>query len=112
MKNKKAITYEEAIKDMTEEELERFHKERYEKFIRPLIEMNEKELEKVLGEIRPSLQADGGDVELIDVTKEGVVQVKLVGRCAGCPMSQMTLKNGIEKVLKEAVPEIKRVESV
>ena len=50
MKDKKAITYEEAIKDMTEEELERFHRERYEKFIKPLIEMNEKELEKVLGE--------------------------------------------------------------
>ena len=49
---------------------------------------------EVLGKIRPSLQADGGDVELIDVTNEGVVKVKLVGRCSGCPMSQMTLKNG------------------
>ena len=67
---------------------------------------------EVLGKIRPSLQADGGDVELIDVTKEGVVKVKLVGRCSGCPMSQMTLKNGIERVLKEEIPEVKSVQSV
>ncbi|HBK67765.1 MAG TPA: hypothetical protein DEB05_01380 [Firmicutes bacterium] len=67
---------------------------------------------EVLGKIRPSLQADGGDVELIDVTNEGVVKVKLVGRCSGCPMSQMTLKNGIERVLKEEIPEVKSVQSV
>ncbi|MHB1343982.1 MAG: NifU family protein [Thermoleophilia bacterium] len=62
--------------------------------------------------IRPALQNDGGDVELVDVDEEsGVVTVKLVGACGGCPMSQMTLKNGIERVLKEAVPEVVSVES-
>ena len=71
-------------------------------------------LEKVqeaLNKIRPMLQRDGGDVELIGI-KENVVQVRLQGACAGCPMSQMTLKNGIEKVLKEQIPEIKSVENV
>lgn len=62
--------------------------------------------------IRPALQNDGGDVELVDVDEDsGVVTVKLVGACGGCPMSQMTLKNGIERVLKEAVPEVVSVES-
>jgi len=73
--------------------------------------MREK-VEAVLNEIRPALQADGGDVELVDVTKEGVVRVRLVGACAGCPMSTMTLSLGIERALKERVPEIKRVEAV
>lgn len=73
--------------------------------------MREK-VEAVLDEIRPALQADGGDVELVDVTKEGIVKVRLVGACAGCPMSTMTLAFGIERTLKERVPEIKRVESV
>ena len=59
-----------------------------------------------------SLQADGGDVELVDVDEEGVVKVKLQGSCAGCPMSQMTLKMGIEKILKQNIPEVARVESV
>lgn len=67
---------------------------------------------KALEKIRPSLQADGGDVQLVDVKPDGTVVVKLVGACAGCPMSQMTLKMGIEKALKQAVPEIKKVESV
>ena len=71
--------------------------------------MKEK-VEAALEKIRPMLQADGGDVELIDV-KDGIVTVRLQGACAGCPMSQMTLKNGIERVLKEAIPEIKSVES-
>ena len=62
--------------------------------------------------VRPSLQADGGDVKLIDVTEDGIVKVKLQGACAGCPMSQMTLKMGIEKQLKEAIPEVKEVKSV
>lgn len=66
-------------------------------------------VEAVINEIRPSLQADGGDVELVDVV-DGVVTVKLKGACAGCPMSQMTLKNGIERILKEQVPEVKSVE--
>jgi Fe-S cluster biogenesis protein NfuA len=66
---------------------------------------------EALDKVRPSLQADGGDVELVDVT-DGVVKVKLKGACAGCPMSQMTLKNGIERYLKQTVPEVKSVESV
>ncbi len=67
-------------------------------------------VEKALDKIRPSLVADGGNVELVDV-KDGVVKVKLVGHCAGCPMSQMTLKNGIERMLKQEIPEIKQVVS-
>jgi Fe-S cluster biogenesis protein NfuA len=63
--------------------------------------------------VRPALQNDGGDIELIDVNEEsGVVTVKLVGACGGCPMSQMTLKNGVERILKEAVPEVSSVEAV
>jgi Fe-S cluster biogenesis protein NfuA len=58
------------------------------------------------------LQADGGNVELVDVSAEGVVQVRLKGACAGCPMSQMTLKNGIERIIKQEVPEVKTVEAV
>ena len=69
------------------------------------------EVEKVLEEIRPSLQADGGDIELVDV-EDGVVKVRLKGSCAGCPMSQMTLAFGVERVLKEKLPEVKRVEAV
>jgi Fe-S cluster biogenesis protein NfuA len=71
--------------------------------------MKEK-VQEALNKIRPMLQADGGDVELVDV-EEGVVKVRLQGACAGCPMSQMTLKNGIEKILKEQIPEVKSVES-
>ena len=70
--------------------------------------MQEK-VEATLGKIRPSLNADGGDVELIEVTPDGVVKVKLTGACEGCPMSQMTLKMGIEKMLKQEVPEVKEV---
>ena len=69
------------------------------------------EVEKALNEIRPMLQADGGNVELVDV-ENGIVKVRLMGACAGCPMSQMTLKQGIERVLKEKIPEVKGVESV
>ena len=69
-------------------------------------------VEEVIGEIRPSLQADGGDVELVNVTDDGVVEVELQGACAGCPMSQMTLKNGIERKLKEEIPEVKEVKAV
>lgn len=72
--------------------------------------MKEK-IEEILNLIRPSLVADGGNVELVDV-KDGVVSVKLTGACAGCPMSTMTLKNGIERTLKERVPDIKEVVSV
>ena len=73
--------------------------------------MREK-VETVLGQIRPALQADGGDVELVEVSEEGVVKLRLKGACAGCPMSTMTLKNGIERVLKEKLPEVKEVVAV
>ncbi|MEW5705826.1 MAG: NifU family protein [Actinomycetota bacterium] len=69
-------------------------------------------VEAALGRIRPGLQADGGDIELVDVTDDGVVQVRLQGACAGCPMSQMTLTNYVEQTLKEMVPEVKRVQAV
>ena len=71
------------------------------------------EVEKALEEIRPALQADGGNIELLDVDeKEGVVKVRLVGACAGCPMSAMTLRNGVERHLKSRVPQVTRVEAV
>ena len=73
--------------------------------------MKEK-VEAALAKIRPSLNADGGDVELIEVTPDGVVKVKLTGACAGCPMSQMTLKMGIEKMLREEIPELREVVGV
>lgn len=73
--------------------------------------MREK-IEESLKKIRPALQADGGDVELVDVTDDGIVKVKLKGACMGCPMSQMTLKSGIEKQLMIDVPEVKEVVSV
>jgi Fe-S cluster biogenesis protein NfuA len=73
-------------------------------------EMKEK-VEAALNKVRPALQADGGDVELVDVT-DGVVKVRLTGACGGCPMSQMTLKMGIERHLKKEVPEVKEVVSV
>ncbi len=69
-------------------------------------------VQKVLDKIRPTLQADGGDVELVEVTDEGVVNVRLQGACKGCPMSQITLKNGIERIILKEIPEIKSVESV
>jgi Fe-S cluster biogenesis protein NfuA len=72
--------------------------------------MNEK-VKAALEEIRPALQADGGDVQLVDV-KDGIVKVKLTGACGGCPMATMTLKKGIERVLKERVPEVKEVVAV
>jgi len=66
----------------------------------------------VLDQIRPHLQADGGDVELIDVSEDGIVKVKLVGACGGCPMAQITLKSGIEARLKQLVPGVQSVEPV
>lgn len=74
--------------------------------------MLKEKVEEALNMVRPSLQADGGDVQLIDVDEGGIVKVKLQGACAGCPMSQMTLKMGIEKILKQNVPGVERVESV
>jgi len=70
------------------------------------------EVEKALDLIRPALQADGGNVELVEVTDDGIVRVKLVGACGHCPMSTMTLKMGIERTLKEKIPSIKEVVSV
>ena len=70
------------------------------------------QVEAALGKIRPGLQADGGDVELVDVTAGGIVQVRLTGACKGCPMSQMTLKNGIERILMQQVKGVKGVEAV
>ena len=70
------------------------------------------EVQKAIDLIRPSLQADGGDVELIDVSAEGIVKVKLTGACRGCPMSHMTLKMGIEKIIKKQIPDIKEVIAV
>ncbi|MBW1728735.1 MAG: NifU family protein [Deltaproteobacteria bacterium] len=70
------------------------------------------EVESALEKVRPSLQADGGDVKLVDVDDNGVVKVMLQGACAGCPMSQMTLKMGIEKILKQNIPEVTSVESI
>jgi Fe-S cluster biogenesis protein NfuA len=68
-------------------------------------------VKEVLDRIRPALQADGGDVELVDVV-DGVVKVRLQGACAGCPMSTMTVRNGIERQLKQEIPGVKKVEQV
>jgi Fe-S cluster biogenesis protein NfuA len=68
-------------------------------------------VEEVLSKVRPVLERDGGNVELVDV-EDGTVKVKLVGACAGCPMSTMTLKNGIERILKQEIPEVKEVVAV
>ena len=74
--------------------------------------MKEK-IEAALAKVRPSLQADGGDVEVVEVDdKTGIVRLRLTGHCAGCPMSQMTLKNGIERILKQEIPEITTVLAV
>ncbi|MGD0353549.1 MAG: NifU family protein [Dehalococcoidia bacterium] len=72
--------------------------------------MREK-IEEVLNQIRPNLVRDGGDVELVDAT-DGIVKVRLTGACGGCPMAAMTLKHGVERVLKERVPEVKEVVAV
>jgi len=80
--------------------------------------MNEKnntlkqKVEESLAKIRPALQADGGGVELVDVSDDGIVSVRLTGACGGCPMSTMTLKMGIERTLRQQIPEVERVEAV
>ena len=76
-----------------------------------MTETVEKRVQKALDEIRPNLQADGGDVEFVAFEK-GTVKVRLQGHCAGCPMSQMTLKQGIESFLKKKIPEVVKVENV
>jgi len=75
------------------------------------IDMKEK-VEQALQQIRPALQADGGDIELLDVNENGDVMVRLTGACAGCPMSQVTMTEGVERSLKESVPEVKNVINV
>ena len=74
--------------------------------------MDRNKVEEVLDKVRPGLQADGGDVELVEVGDEGTVKVRLTGACGGCPMATMTLKMGIERALKNAIPEVKQVEQV
>ncbi len=69
-------------------------------------------VEEVINKVRPMLQRDGGDVELVEVTEDNVVKVKLTGACGSCPMSLMTLKGGIEAFLKQNIPEVKAVEAV
>lgn len=69
-------------------------------------------IEEAINRIRPFLQRDGGDVNLVEITEDNIVKVKLVGACGSCPMSTMTLKGGIERELKKAIPEVKAVESV
>jgi Fe-S cluster biogenesis protein NfuA len=73
--------------------------------------MKEK-VEKALEKIRPALLADGGNVELVEVSDDGVVKVRLTGACGGCPMSQLTLKMGIERILKKEIPEVKEVVAI
>jgi Fe-S cluster biogenesis protein NfuA len=73
--------------------------------------IDKEKVKESLDKIRPALQADGGDVELVEVTDDGIVKVRLKGACAGCPMSQMTLKSGVERMLKNDIPEVKSVES-
>jgi Fe-S cluster biogenesis protein NfuA len=73
--------------------------------------MKEK-VQQVIEEIRPNLQADGGDIELVDVTDDGIVKVRLRGACSGCPGAAMTLKMGVESLLKKRIPEVKGVQNV
>lgn len=74
--------------------------------------LDKAKVEKALDKVRPMLAADGGDVELVEVTSDNIVRLKLTGTCGCCPMSQMTLKNGVEKMLKSEIPEIKSVEAL
>jgi Fe-S cluster biogenesis protein NfuA len=70
------------------------------------------QVQQALEKIRPFLQRDGGDIQLIDVTEDGIVKVQLTGACHGCPMSQMTLKQGVERALMKEVPGVKEVQSI
>lgn len=74
--------------------------------------ISKEKVEDALESVRPFLVADGGDVELVGINDSGIVEVRLTGACVGCPMSQMTLRAGIERALMRDVPEIKRVEAV
>lgn len=71
-----------------------------------------KRVQDALDEIRPAIQMDGGDVELVDITDEGIAQVRMVGACGGCPMSMVTLQAGIERIIRRKVPEVVGVEAV
>ncbi len=77
-----------------------------------MAQIQKEKVEKALETVRPYLVADGGDVELVSINENGIVEVRLTGACVGCPMSQMTLRAGIERTLMRDVPEIKRVEAV
>ncbi len=70
------------------------------------------QVQQLIDQIRPNLQADGGDIELVEVTDDGIVKVRLKGACSGCPGAVFTLKNGVERVLKSQIPEVKAVENV
>ncbi|HNS16459.1 MAG TPA: NifU family protein [Bacteroidales bacterium] len=72
----------------------------------------EKKVRNVIEQIRPYLQADGGDIEFISLSEDNVVNVELHGACGSCPYSRLTLKNGVEEAMKRAVPEVKSVESI
>jgi Fe-S cluster biogenesis protein NfuA len=74
--------------------------------------MNREKVEEILDQVRPMLMRDGGDVELVDVNDDGTVSVKLTGACGGCAMAELTLKMGIEQVLKQEIPEVKEVVAV
>lgn len=74
--------------------------------------IDKEKLNTILDKIRPSIQSDGGDVELVNVREDNVVEVRLTGACKGCPMATLTLKAGIERIIKEEIPEVKEVVSV
>lgn len=77
-----------------------------------MIAIDKNNVEKILESIRPFLKEDKGDIELVNISEDGIVEVKLLGACADCPMSTMTLRAGVEKALQKAIPKIKRVESI
>ena len=77
-----------------------------------MIKMDEEKIKQVIDKIRPQLQADGGDIELVEVTDEGIVKVRLLGHCQGCMHAQQTLTFGVERTLKQFIPEIKAVVNV
>jgi Fe-S cluster biogenesis protein NfuA len=74
--------------------------------------ISQREVENILNKIRPHLQADDGDIELVNIKESGIVEVRLLGACEECPLSQMTLRAGIERALMKEIPEIRRVESI
>ena len=77
-----------------------------------MIKIDKKKVESALESVRPYLKEDGGDIELLNISEDGIVEVKLLGACIDCPMSIMTLRAGVERVLMKSIPQIKRVESI